>query len=474
MTNRSSTTVYYNQTLDVYDDSCISNDDLFLITDSTITCTVSNSFTSTNFNLDLSGFSGSYTEFNMDFNQSTPRDLKNIQIVPQIDYFSEISVNFYLKYINDYTNIYIGCFDNESDDCNSISKSNITSFDKSFTVFCDSNQSDLIIQLIMKYDNSKNFNGYPYLFFESYSELKLNLIFENDVTSSNSDGTYYLFTGKNINETYLPNIAKSVCSRTDTNRYLLFDENITPYTNCSCWTKYNNKKMDQSTIFNYPDCNYNSSMFDLILPSSSTTYSLSDDLLEWYSIQFTAQNQSIQIDNGKKLTIDELNINQNDISFNEEVYVKKFNNINNCSNTQKGNVALIKTEKSNCYCYYSNNEFMDDDGYCDGMKLNENNPYTLVLESTNYTLNSDEYWYSIQSYLQYQQDTSEINIYGNYTTTIQNCNFENVIVNIEDSLNCSSLSIGNTLFPPVSDLFKNDFKKWLYEIYKNISLISAH
>ncbi|KAL7711732.1 Uncharacterized protein QTN25_010615 [Entamoeba marina] len=173
--------------------------------------------------------------------------------------------------------------------------------------------------------------SYPYTYIDGVADQSIRVVLNKENLLPYSK-MYYLFTVPSRHSSFSYQTSSwesstdykpgSVCSRKDINRYVLFEENQTIYTNCSCWTRDNETDMTVDSIFNYPDCNYNSTLFDLVLPSnSSTTFSLSDDLLEWYSILFTNSGQSIEINDGKTLTIDELDLNQDDISFTENVKV---------------------------------------------------------------------------------------------------------------------------------------------------------
>ncbi|KAL7713247.1 Uncharacterized protein QTN25_009095 [Entamoeba marina] len=284
-------------------------------------------------------------------------NLETVTIKP-----NNIFLTLYTQYIKDNTHFYIGCFNENG--CEPPSSLRLYFFNSSLSIFSDQPSVNGYFNLHFWRDNSNNVNGYPFLFVSFPSLLQTNIDFQTGNDQFNFEefvelsGSYYLYTSVNtenhnlrfyddVTDTQYENsefLAYSVCSRKNVNRNVMFYQDHTPYTNCSCYTRNNDIDITSSSLFNYPDCMYNSSIFDLILPLTSEIYSLSDELLEWYSIQFTTSYQSVEINEGKTLELNELNLNQDGILFNENVYV------NNLLVTTIG--ASFDTLNFGCIEYY--------------------------------------------------------------------------------------------------------------------------
>ncbi|KAL7712205.1 hypothetical protein QTN25_010183 [Entamoeba marina] len=233
----------------------------------------------------------------------TPPNLKTVKIFPMTK-MSRIYPT--INNMNSNTHFYCGCF-GESGCDGEIGGYEIYFYSTSFTLLND-NPASMYSYFHYSVDHSTSSNGYPYVYIGGKTTITMSPYYEvsgtyfNFAYFSSLSGSCYLMTGINLSlnkmtfkyvatSTYYSDgefLCRGVCLRKETNRYVMFNQGHTAYTNFD-------------SLFNYPDCNYNSSMFDLILPSSSSTYSLSDDLLEWYSILFTTSN----------------------ISFNGNVYVKE-------------------------------------------------------------------------------------------------------------------------------------------------------
>ncbi|KAL7716668.1 Protein serine/threonine kinase [Entamoeba marina] len=402
------------------------------------------------------------------YGSSASANLETVRVKPlNLNYFM---INTYS--MNDNVHFYYGCYGEF--ECTSYNSVYTYIYSHSFTLFLDEKQS--YIYLYMYQDNS--INGYPYVFigglthYSAYVYCYISQNF-NKAHFISLSGSYYLITSENKNlspnyvyyydyetrvSSYDSFYLRSVCSRKDTDRNVIFYVNHPTYTNCSCWTKNNDTSITINSVFNYPDCNYNSTMFDLVIPSSSDTYLLSDDLLEWYSIVFTTSSQSIQINVGKTLVIDELNINQEYISFNENVYVTNllvttpgasFETLNfiyidyslinpihslfNLMGTtttlssfgleQIGNDVFIKTS-----CIY------DGSNYVDRLNLTMDecmtywhtlgNSYSLHILTTTYSTSLKEYWNFF---------------YGEVNANV--CEFEDKTITVDGTLYCTTMNI---------------------------------
>ncbi|KAL7721960.1 Protein serine/threonine kinase [Entamoeba marina] len=279
-----------------------------------------------------------------------------------------------------------------------------------------------------KNDNSLNFNGYPYIFFGS--EISLS-------------GSFYLLTSYTITFSFGSYLDYTVSSST-----YLFDFNTTSIIHhiliVHVGQKNNSTEITMDTIFNYPDCNYNSTI---------------NELLEWYSIQFTNSNQSIQINDGKTLIIDELDINQVDISFTENVYVKNLTII-----TTGASFNVLDFD----YIYYSininevlftiestttnlelfglkqcQNSVMKEIGtylicnYVDENYYNEDNEIDLFCEDMKKYTYCNEYWNSVNT----SRNSSLLN--GTSTLSSNICEFENKTITINCNLYCKTMNINS-------------------------------
>ncbi|KAL7721220.1 Protein serine/threonine kinase [Entamoeba marina] len=403
--------------------------------------------------------------------------LKTVKIQPKTIYYFYI----HLDNVQGCTNIYYGCFDEVG--CESSSFPYVYLYSTSFTFFADETQNNKMFQLYLDVDNSVNENGYPFVFIGGATQrLQTTLEFSTSIEKLNSlSGMYYLCTAEhlemNIGFIYLNNYGsyqdlseQSVCSRKNYDRFVMFHKDHATYTNCSCLIQNEDTQITSLTLFNYPDCNYNSSLFDLTLPSLSNSYSLDNDYLEWFSIIFTYPNQQILMEESSTLMLEELNITQKHVFFNGNVTVKnltlsepgaEFNNLNfeniefssigiddilfslNSTTTdfnsypfeQVGTdyyINLLCIFDGSMYTDRSYNEFFN----CSSQKDVTTNELSLKINAQTYSLPYDEYWQTLLIY-----DNLTPSLTGEKQLNANLCEFEDKTITIKSNLYCETLNV---------------------------------
>ncbi|ELP91531.1 hypothetical protein EIN_451420 [Entamoeba invadens IP1] len=162
-----------------------------------------------------------------------------------------------------------------------------------------------------------------YLFIDGYVMQSVNLEFETAqyVGDPYTNGRY-LFTGKSKEESvtfknseFTPYV-KSVCERNGYNRILYFGKTeINVYANLintTCYCNAENENITLDNVNTFPDCRYNSSLFDLNLTTIGENKSESENIniyvnvTQWFSIIFKPN---------RKYILNGLENNENTINF---------------------------------------------------------------------------------------------------------------------------------------------------------------
>ncbi|ELP86126.1 protein serine/threonine kinase, putative [Entamoeba invadens IP1] len=141
----------------------------------------------------------------------------------------------------------------------------------------------------------------PYLYISGNVKQTINILFERPI---NPGGKYskmrYLFTGPETNTVTFYNSftigeAKSVCERNNIHRYLLFlptETNSGNFQNTNCTCVPNSNELLNEYSWNYPDCRYNHSLFDLdIQKFKNYENEIIVELYEWYRL---LQSESVK------------------------------------------------------------------------------------------------------------------------------------------------------------------------------------
>ncbi|KAL7720797.1 Protein serine/threonine kinase [Entamoeba marina] len=407
------------------------------------------------------------------------------------------SFNHYLilENTNNDMNIVIGCFGETG--CGKSSYPRIFIYLNNVMIFSDVMDGKIGLEL-HESCSIENYYDYPFAYVGS---SKTQILSPRVVVYSNSNnwtsirnellpyhGKLYLFTGSNIDidpllytSLSLINYAQltssyvlDVCHRKNTGRYVFVNPSYSTFSNCSCWSVHNETSISTTTIFNYPDCKYNSTLFDFVLTTNEITYSFNEELLSWYSIIFTKSSQSIDIANNSTISLDVLNLNQNDISINGNIYVEQlritiagalltvvdFELLNTKSigdegalfyyesspNTNFSEFGLItchsmaiKTFKTNCSCLFNGVDFGDESESksCNTLKIQKLNQFSLILSTSSYSIDVDEFWYEIV----FGDDTLQLN--GSKSISLISCDFRNKTITIEGHLSCSTMIINS-------------------------------
>ncbi|KAL7712916.1 Uncharacterized protein QTN25_009401 [Entamoeba marina] len=169
---------------------------------------------------------------------------------------------------------------------------------------------------LLNYMNSENQLNPPYVYISGIftQTVSINITF-TFYSSINLYEGYYLLTASNISfsDYYLYDgslgspdpvtsyQAASICYRDNTNRYAYYLIDTEYSTNCSCHLTTDSNVITSTTSFTFPDCSYNSSLFDLVLPSSISSFII-NDLMKWYSILCSSNSQTITPSGSLQLT----------------------------------------------------------------------------------------------------------------------------------------------------------------------------
>ncbi|ELP94836.1 hypothetical protein EIN_247600, partial [Entamoeba invadens IP1] len=114
----------------------------------------------------------------------------------------------------------------------------------------------------------------------------------------------------------------SICRRENYNRFILKPKKNNQLTDCSCKMLNGNVAM-QTTIFNYPDCIYNSSYLYLHTTYTDTN-TVIGDLNVWNTIIFMKSYQSLFVETGVILTLNQLVVIQEGCYIFGSVKIKKY------------------------------------------------------------------------------------------------------------------------------------------------------
>ncbi|KAL7716711.1 Protein kinase domain containing protein [Entamoeba marina] len=249
--------------------------------------------------------------FNDSFNATT---LNSVTIKPKV----VTLYNLYMKQCFGYINALFSC--SSEDDCSSPNSIYLYIYNSSSSLIID-DYPGLLVYMKFNVDNYQSVVGYPFTFVGSAVHmLEVDISFStNPSYLSSLSGKYYLFTSILSTSIMFTNDfgveAKAICSRENEKRYLLFNVDEEPFTDCSCWAKNNDTEMTFNTLFNYPDC-FNllyKPAYDLILPEISTTVTLANGLLYWNSITFSSPNQILQLLGSSYLYVSNLDLNQENL-----------------------------------------------------------------------------------------------------------------------------------------------------------------
>ncbi|ELP91000.1 protein serine/threonine kinase, putative [Entamoeba invadens IP1] len=229
--------------------------------------------------------------------------------------------------------LYVGCFNNENKcrkEVNDKNRPPIEATIKPLILYSDIDQKWWINT--MRINTAK----VQYLYIAGYVKQSPNFAFSQYNGGTTFNTSDYLFTGyssedqitfRNINNGTLK--AKCVCERNTIGRYMYYkfkSTNGDNYTNCNCIIEMFNATGED--VYNFPDCNYNSSLFDLNLTNLSVENEVVQlDFSDWYSLVLNDQMQYILTtksgNNNKKLHFTTLEIkNENTVIFEKKCKIE--------------------------------------------------------------------------------------------------------------------------------------------------------
>ncbi|ELP95361.1 hypothetical protein EIN_412200, partial [Entamoeba invadens IP1] len=323
--------------------------------------------------------------------------------------------------------------------------------------------------------------NYDYVFGENYGSGRY-------LFTANSAITYNMAL-KNPSNGTVSYIQKLVCNRNGVIRYLLFDTGyagVTDNTECTC--KPTTTSVTNDYNFNFPDCRYNSTAFDLdlsMLSGSPISVTISPTANVWYSAIFGASKAytvtplptntdgitftKLTIESEKsvtfemKCTVKTLTINsvgnfyfKGGISIETVSLDSSTNFVNNIlfsvdgsfedkSNllTKCGRRAVLKTSINTlCDCRYDGSKFTTSDTVNPNLNRDDcvdatlENGLTLVVTGSSYNPTKSGVWKAIKS----TSPAIEISL-GQFTLSAASCSFGGSVTIPKSTVTCTHFDI---------------------------------
>ncbi|ELP90217.1 hypothetical protein EIN_510300, partial [Entamoeba invadens IP1] len=318
-----------------------------------------------------------------------------------------------------------------------------------------------------------------YLFIDGIVPQTLTLQFKEPALIRNMNEYLYAFTGTVNSTTIIDGSGLQIvvlCYQNHYGRYA-FSKTAFSKENCECIPLDYSQKILKSTVFNYPDCVYNSSMFNLNL-SNYMSWNL--DIYEWYTIYSNnpmmwitgSNNQVLELEkfdmkssfsiflNTKinNLTISRLNVGG---WFDSNVEIKQVNlkpEFKNKILFVVHNGLLISEQLESCGERVFTKDCDIDMCVCDYRTTSSSTEFTFLNQNANNCLdntNSIQLKLNINNYTylpRFERDIWESLIYSNGGSIIANPNFistqvefsfcgVNLKITIETTIKCEILNV---------------------------------